>query len=152
MVSPETATASPNQSGPTVSGAFSAALWRHPVAVSVKTYARPTPEERRGAAGAPATMVRPETATEAPNQSQAVLPEAASSTSCLPFADAQAGLTFVEAAIAIVAPAATSSAVARTLPIIVYLVPAAQKAQWPSRLSRPCQCARPEVTGFRLRA
>ena len=54
------------------------------------------------------------------------MPEAASSTSGLLFAvavrwlaNAQAGPTFAGVAIAIVAPAATRNAVARTLPIIV---------------------------------
>ena len=126
MLLPDTATESPNQSGPLVSGLFNSALSCQPVAVLTKTYARPKPEERRGAAGAPTTVVVLDTATEAPNQSPGTVPEPASSASCLPTggaarwpATAHAGPALVTPGKPVNVPAATTAALTRLFSLTV---------------------------------
>ena len=126
MLWPDTATESPNQSGPLVSGLFNSALSCQPVAVLTKTYARPKPDERRGAAGAPTTVVVLDTATDVPNQSPGTVPEPASSASCLPTggaarwpATAHAGPVFVTPANPVIVPAATTTALTRLFSLTV---------------------------------
>jgi hypothetical protein len=69
MVPPEIATASPNQSWAMLAEPISSALSCQPAEALVNTYARPKPEDAPATAGAPTTIVLPETATELPNQS-----------------------------------------------------------------------------------
>src|SRR5271155_1246003 len=66
---PEMATASPNPSWAMPPEPASSPVSCQPVAVLVTPYARPKPEDAPATAGAPTTMVLPDTATELPNQS-----------------------------------------------------------------------------------